>query len=118
MHMNMILKYEFRRENSLELGVRFGHLTVWIELFELRTLKFNDQSDNNHVMLLKIPELEVGILSVDFQCGTPVRYPDFNNYTEELIKMMRMDWRTSGLSDNWNLEIETNCESWDGSTAS
>ena len=108
--MHVILKYEFRRENSLELGVRFGHLTVWIELFELRTLKLNDQSDNNLVMLLKTPELEVDILSVDIQCGTPVRYPDFNNYTEELIKMMRMDWRTSGLSDNWNLEIETNCE--------
>ena len=62
-------------------------------------------------LLLKTPELEVGILSVENQYGTPVRYPDFNNYTEELIKMMRMDWRTSGLSDNGNLEIETNCES-------
>ena len=96
--MNMILKYEFRRENSLELGVRFGHLTVWIELFELRTLKFNDQSDNNHVMLLKIPELEVDILSVDIQCGTPVRYPDFNNYTEVLIQMKWMVWRTNWIA--------------------
>ena len=62
-------------------------------------------------LLLKTPELEVDILSVENQCGTRVWYPDFNNYTEALIKMMRMDWRTSGLSDNWNLEIETNCES-------
>ena len=96
MLMNMILKYEFRRENSLELGVRFGHLTVWIELFELRTLKLNDQSDNNHVMLLKIPELEVDILSVDIQCGTPVRYPDFNNYTEVLIQKEEDD-----LTNGW-----------------
>ena len=107
----MILKYEFRRENSLKLRVGFGHLTFRIELFELRTLNFNGQSDNNHVMLLKRPELEVDILSVENQCGTPVRYPDFNNYTEVLIQKKRMVWRTSGLSDNWNLEIETNCES-------
>ena len=74
----------------MELGVRFGHLTVRIELFELRTLKLNDQSDNNHVMLLKIPELEVDILSVENQCGTPVRYTDFNNYTEVLVQKKRM----------------------------
>ena len=74
----------------MKLGVGFGHLTFKIESFELRTLKLNGQSDNNHVMLLKTPELDVDILSVDIQCGTPVRYPDFNNYTEVLIQKMRM----------------------------
>ena len=61
-------------------------------------------------MLLKTPELEVDILSVENQCGTPVRYPDFNNYTKVLIQKKRMVWGTAGLSDKWNLEIETNCE--------
>ena len=47
-------------------------------------------------MLLKRPELEVDILSVDIQCGTPVRYPDFNNYTEVLIQREEDD-----LTNGW-----------------
>ena len=42
-------------------------------------------------LLLKTPELEVDILSVENQCGTPVRYPDFNNYTEVLIQKEEVD---------------------------
>ena len=97
------MKFEGRTVWNWELGLA----TL---LFESNCLNFSDQSDNKIVMLLKTPELVVDILSVENQCGTPVRYPDFNNYTEVLIQKMRMDWRTSGLSDNWNLEIETNCE--------
>ena len=69
----------------MKLGVGFGHLTFKIESFELRTSNFNDYW-MEITLLLKTPELEVDILSVENQCGTPVRYPDFNNYTEVLIQ--------------------------------
>ena len=49
-------------------------------------------------LLLETPELEVDILSVENQCGTPVRYPDFNNDTEVLIQMKWMVWRTNWIA--------------------
>ena len=69
------------------LEAKFGRFAFDFERYELYNL---DDCWMKIAWLLQTPELEVGILSVENQCGTPVRYPDFNNYTEVLIQKKRM----------------------------
>ena len=56
------------------------------------------------MLLLKTPELEVDILSVENQCGTPVRYPDFNNYGS--VEPNEVDGKENVLN-HLELELET-----------
>ena len=77
------------------LEAKFGRFAFDFERFELYNL--NDYW-MKITLLLKTPELEVDILSVENQSGTPVRYPDFNNYTEVLIQTKWMVWRTNWIA--------------------
>ena len=81
------------------LEVKFGRFAFDFERFELWNLI---DYWMEIALLLRTPELEVDILSVDIQCGTPVRYPDFNNYTEVLIQMKWMVLANELDSWSWN----------------